>query len=467
VIQFKKQTQKIMKKRLSTFYEQLNLPVILTGTVILIGVFLSVRPLSAQEEVIGVLTEPFFNIGSDARVEGDLEAIQGIRVPSITVGDDFEGEITADGLTGPRSYRFPNLSGEVCLSAGNCDVTHEGTENRLVKFGPAGLTDSSIEDLSTEISMTISEEGNLGIGTDPEYSLHTAGRVQAGDDICTDLEGGVCLSEMLASLEEMDIDPDDLLQTAVEIYDGAGERGQIPVWRDDYRLDDSIIQQSANNIGIGTSPSQTLDVAGTARVLGFRMPVSPEEGYGLMSDERGVGTWRPVLTPRREEADIAERFPSKKGENLKPGELVSFSDKGAIKADKPYDKNLLGVVSTDPAMTLGDYLEEDDSTPIALIGRVPTKVSAEGGKISIGDLLTSSSKPGVAKKANGGGRVIGVALESFSGKSDTGKIEVFINPHEKTAPEEPKERLKMIDSETGDTYCMQIKNGELEKSSCD
>ncbi len=48
----------------------------------------------------------------------------------------------------------------------------------------------------------------------------------------------------------------------------------------------------ASNVGIGsTAPGKTLDVAGTARVTGFTMNVSPVNGYVLTSDNNGNGTW--------------------------------------------------------------------------------------------------------------------------------------------------------------------------------
>ena len=75
---------------------------------------------------------------------------------------------------------------------------------------------------------------------------------------------------------------------------------------------------------------------------------------------------------------------------------------------------------------------EDPHNPIALglAGRVPVKVTLEGGAIRIGDLLTSAETPGHAMKATRSGRVIGMALDDFDGgKGPTGKIVVFINNH--------------------------------------
>ncbi|MBI3486126.1 MerR family DNA-binding transcriptional regulator [Candidatus Daviesbacteria bacterium] len=119
--------------------------------------------------------------------------------------------------------------------------------------------------------------------------------------------------------------------------------------------------------------------------------------------------------------------------NLEAGDIVSISstpnytstneyDKFYVeKSPKSYDPKILGIVSSfyDPKT------QNQQTLPIALVGRVPVKVSNENGSIQQGDLLTSSSIPGVAMKAKSPGQVLGKALESFSGES--GKILVFVN----------------------------------------
>ncbi len=90
------------------------------------------------------------------------------------------------------------------------------------------------------------------------------------------------------------------------------------------------------------------------------------------------------------------------------------------------DQKIIGVVSTSPFQVMGADIKEQGANPrpIAMVGRVPVKVSDENGYIEPGDFLTSSSVPGVAMRATKSGPVIGQALEGFSGS--TGKIMVFV-----------------------------------------
>ena len=69
-----------------------------------------------------------------------------------------------------------------------------------------------------------------------------------------------------------------------------------------------------------------------------------------------------------------------------------------------------------------------DEVPMAMVGVVPTKVSAENGAIRPGDLLVTSSKAGYAMKGTDRslltGAIIGKALAPLN--SGTGVIEVAV-----------------------------------------
>jgi hypothetical protein len=116
--------------------------------------------------------------------------------------------------------------------------------------------------------------------------------------------------------------------------------------------------------------------------------------------------------------------------SMKPGTVVSLDSTitaGVKKSTGAYDKNAFGIISTKPGLLLGDGVSNSTnaSVNVALSGRVPVTVSTENGAIVPGDLLTSSSIPGVAMRATKAGQVIGQAMESYNGTS-TGSIIAFI-----------------------------------------
>ena len=111
-------------------------------------------------------------------------------------------------------------------------------------------------------------------------------------------------------------------------------------------------------------------------------------------------------------ADLAEYYTSQ--DALNKGDIVAVdgSDNQSVKLAKdPYQKDMIGVVSTDPGFIGGQ--DTPDSSAIALVGRVPLNVSNENGAIIAGDRVTSGTIAGRGMRAMGAGRVIGVAMESM------------------------------------------------------
>jgi hypothetical protein len=107
-----------------------------------------------------------------------------------------------------------------------------------------------------------------------------------------------------------------------------------------------------------------------------------------------------------------------------------------VTTKKPYDSAAVGVISDGTsAFIINAYAKSDTSKlngkPLVLAGRVPVKVTDEGGPIRPGDDLTSSSTPGHAMRATRPGPTIGKALGSFDGSR--GKVLALINASSNTA----------------------------------
>jgi len=144
-----------------------------------------------------------------------------------------------------------------------------------------------------------------------------------------------------------------------------------------------------------------------------------------------VGSWLMVVNAVNVGgADLAEVFYSV-DDSLVPGDVVALDpalENGVQKSTTAYNRNVLGVISTQPGLILGEQGVKEGmfSVYIALAGRVPVKVSTENGPIQPGDMLTSSLTPGVAMKATKAGPIIGFALTSYEGE-EIGTAIVFTN----------------------------------------
>jgi hypothetical protein len=134
-------------------------------------------------------------------------------------------------------------------------------------------------------------------------------------------------------------------------------------------------------------------------------------------------------------ADFAEMLPAVQG--LEPGDVLVIGPDGQLtRSTEPYQASVAGVYSTKPGFVGGQPVEGEvaGAIPLAVVGVVPVKASAENGPIRPGDLLTASSTPGYAMKAspltvNGvtfypGGVIIGKALQGLD--DGTGVIQVLV-----------------------------------------
>lgn len=136
-------------------------------------------------------------------------------------------------------------------------------------------------------------------------------------------------------------------------------------------------------------------------------------------------------------ADVAEVF-DVEGDfsEYEAGDILIIStdsDRTVEKSSKPYSNLVAGVYATKPGVLLTEeHIDTDISNkvPMGVIGVIPTKVCLEGGKIKRGDMLVTSSSPGVAMKADLKkvkiGQVLGKALQDYD-QNEIGKIKVLVN----------------------------------------
>jgi hypothetical protein len=132
-------------------------------------------------------------------------------------------------------------------------------------------------------------------------------------------------------------------------------------------------------------------------------------------------------------ADFAEQIAVGGEEaDYEPGDVLVISAKADRMVDlstESYSTAVIGVYSTQPAVLAGapDTVEPLGGIPVAILGIVPCKVSAENGPVQRGDLLVSSATPGHAMRAGANplpGAVLGKALQPLS--NGTGIILVLV-----------------------------------------
>jgi hypothetical protein len=131
-------------------------------------------------------------------------------------------------------------------------------------------------------------------------------------------------------------------------------------------------------------------------------------------------------------ADCAEPF-EVADEKTEPGTVMIIDQDGKLRpCTRTYDKTVAGVVSGAgnfrPGLVLGKRQSEESELLIALLGKVYCKVDARHSPVDVGDLLTTSSTPGHAMKADDPakafGCVIGKALSPM--KEGQGLLPILI-----------------------------------------
>jgi hypothetical protein len=187
---------------------------------------------------------------------------------------------------------------------------------------------------------------------------------------------------------------------------------------------------SGGNVGIGTAaPGALLEVNGNVK-LSSGSGASITFADGTIQSTAFTGVGGTCGGDYAESVDVSGSRTS-----YEPGDVLVIDPSAPgkfLKANEAYSTMVAGIYSTKPGV-VGRRQTTDPKTsttevPMAMVGIVPTKVSAENGPIKIGDLLVASSTLARAMKGTDRslltGAVIGKALGSLD--SGTGVIEVLV-----------------------------------------
>lgn len=287
---------------------------------------------------------------------------------------------------------------------------------------PSPTADLDFGDGSTQFSGTLSVRNN---GSDNSNSIEWGALNPAGyGSTIGYLAGGG--QPYIAFNGEMGTQPDTIktrgIRSSIIISDLVGgiQFGNVPNSNADNQVFvPELSLLGSGNVGIGTtSPGAKLEINGNLRFSG---------------DASGVyqtTAWTGVLcggdySEAVETTEIKERY--------EPGDVlvISAEAEGKVKrSSEPYATNVSGIYATKPGVVgkRESLAKVTDDIPMAMVGIVPTKVSAENGAIHPGDLLVTSSREGYAMKGTDRGKmlgaVIGKAMASLG--AGTGTIEVLV-----------------------------------------
>ncbi|TAK58350.1 DUF5011 domain-containing protein, partial [Patescibacteria group bacterium] len=293
-----------------------------------------------------------------------------------------------------------------------------------VDTGTIGTAPAFVVGSSTATRFIIDNAGNVGIGTtSPGFLLSLSGGKVAFKSTASTTSAFAVENSYGANVLQVDTQ-----DSSANIFSVATSSGTS--YFDITRT---------GNVGVGTtSPASTFTVTGSACFSGgsgSTVACGTTAG-SIYYRAASVGTY-----------DVAENYPTS-DTSINAGTIASLDlTSGTTITTATPGSIPLGIVSTDPGLTLGG----SDATanpslarPIALSGRVPVKVSTANGAIAIGDrLMLSTTTPGVAVKAIHSGQTIGIALETYSA-STLGTVETFVSSQYWLAPND-----FAIDSITG------------------
>ena len=216
---------------------------------------------------------------------------------------------------------------------------------------------------------------------------------------------------------------------AVYAVGTGGTHANAALRSDNLNTTDGIAAYFTNQSGF---PTLELDQSGSGRVMDlqnggdaggagggdFIAGYSKDSSFDLQFRITSSGQGRSDVGWTTPAEDFAELLPAVAG--LEPGDVLVIDLDGTLaRSTEAYQASVAGVYSTQPGFLGGQPVEGEVSgtIPLAVVGVVPVKVSAENGAIHPGDLLVTSATPGYAMKAGSNppqGTVIGKALEPLN-----------------------------------------------------
>ncbi|MEV0032153.1 hypothetical protein [Nocardia sp. NPDC050793] len=126
-------------------------------------------------------------------------------------------------------------------------------------------------------------------------------------------------------------------------------------------------------------------------------------------------------------ADAAEDFEVENTAEVAAGMVMVLGEEGKLTpCSAAYDQKVVGVVSGAGRYRPGIVFDRGERSqgrrvPISVMGKVVCRADADYGRIRVGDLLTTSARPGCAMKAVDPARAFGTIIGKALGPLDAGE----------------------------------------------
>ena len=272
--------------------------------------------------------------------------------------------IAGDNVTITPDAGNHNITIAATASAGGDNLgNHTATEN--VKLNNHWLSGDGGNE-----GVFVNSDGKVGIGTTtPEAILYIKSHGGAG--------GQIIIENTITAGNKLSIGPgDDPIHMNHQAWFGApygnggidayaygtmfGFDGQTQFAHQIRFANNSLMTvKTDGKVGIGTTnPAEKLDVVGTAKMTGFKMPTDANDGYVLTSDANGNGTWSPVASGADNDWTIAgnNMYSAVSGNvgigSSTPSRKLYVAGEGEFTGDLYARNEIVAKGSTYPAKTL-------------------------------------------------------------------------------------------------------------------
>src|SRR5258708_14464998 len=342
------------------------------------------------------------------------------------------------------------MAGLAALGANAQTVTGSGTTNTVPKFtGSSTIGDSKIGQIDDNIGintdfivgrLSVFESREIGVNFPQPYALY--GNISSGTNFAAGVRGDASSPNGSASgvIGVTYGQGSGVLGLAQNGQGGGGVSGSTSATTGfSYGVGGRAAGTSGSAVALfGEAlspdglPAYLANRAGGDIIVGV-VSQSPDvrvfrvDGYGTVVANGGFRAFG---------ADCAESVAVKGGpENYAPGDLLVIDSSGERRlslSQTPYSTLVAGIYSTQPGVVASTHRVDEalpnNEVPLAVVGIVPCKVSAENGPIMPGDLLVTSFIPAHAMQGTDRGRILGAvvgkALEPL--QKGTGVIQVLV-----------------------------------------